>query len=90
MKKQVNQEDFSVLKQKVEFETFHNCHSEALKMIADFFGYPEYSDFFEEYAEKDEITTDEFKERYEASERMLIIIESEYGSEVAKEISNLL
>ena len=81
---------FSILLRKVERETSNNCHSEALKMVADFFGYPEYSKFFEELAEKDAITTDEFKERYEASERMLVIIEARHGSDVANKVLKVL
>ena len=88
--KTIDKKQFSILLNEVEEKTSDNCHSEALKMVADFFGYPEYSKFFEEFAEKDEITTDEFKERYEASERMLIIIEVRYGSDVANEILKVL
>lgn len=88
--KSIDKKRFSILLRKVERETSYNCHSEALKMVADFFGYPEYSKFFEEYANKDYITTDEFNERCHALERMLIIIGIEYGSNVVDEIWKVL
>ncbi len=86
----IDKKRFSTLLRKVEKETSYNCHAEALKMVADFFDYPEYSKFFEEYVNRDGITTDEFKERHEASERMLIIIAIKYGSDVANDIWRLL
>lgn len=79
-KKQVNQRELETLIKKVENEVSYNCHSEALKMIADFVGYHEYSEYFLGFVVKESMTLEESRERHEASERMLFLIGFEYGA----------
>jgi len=88
--KEFSRKEFAVLKHKVEVETSYNCHSEALKMIADFFGYPEYSYLFLQYSLKEGLSVKEFEEKCEASDRMFIIIEKQYGKDVVNELKKVL
>lgn len=88
--KTIDEKKFSSLLRKVEEDTNNNCHSEALRLVADFFGYPEYRRLFLGYACKTSITMEEYKERYEASERMFIIIRAEYGNQVSEELEKVM
>ena len=79
--KQYDIKEFEELEEKVARATEDNCHSEALVMIADFFGYPEYYDLFESYSKKESLTMTEWNARYSAQVRMFFVIEAEYGQD---------
>ena len=59
--KEFSRKEFAVLRHKVEVETSYNCHSEAMKMIEDFFGYPEYSYLFLQYSLKEGLSVKELR-----------------------------
>ena len=88
--KRYDSKEFEELVDNVEKMTKDNYHSEALMEIADFFGYNEYFDLFKAYSELPGMTTKDFAKRCEAKERMFILIQVEYGNEVANRLNKVM
>lgn len=88
--KQFDNKKFEELVEQVAISTDDNRHSEALTMIADFFGYPEYQNLFKCYSEKESLTLADWNTRYGAQTRMLIVIESEYGNDTVTRLLAVL
>lgn len=82
--------EFEEMLGQLEEATASNQHSEALVMIADFFGYQEYYDYFEAFAKKESITLKESHIRHNAMERMFVVIKAEYGFDVVSRLNDSL